>query len=55
MRGNKIKWIILFTLIFFPSVLIFSQTEPIQEILEKNKALVFYITALGDEKKIVEE
>jgi tetratricopeptide (TPR) repeat protein len=54
-RGNKIKWIILFTLIFFPFVLIFSQTEPIQEILEKNQAGVVYLTVLGDEKEIVAE
>lgn len=55
MRGNKIKWIILFTLIFFPSALIFSQTEQAQEILEKNQAGVVYLTVLGDEKETVAE
>ncbi len=54
-RGNKIKWVILFTLIFFPSALIFSQTEQTQEILEKNQAGVVYLTVLGDEKETVAE
>jgi len=54
-RGNKIKWIILFTLIFFPSALIFSQTEQAQEILEKNQAGVVYLTVLGDDKEIISE
>ena len=55
MRGNKIKWIILFTLIFFPSALTFSQTEQAQEILENNQAGVVYLTVLGDEKETVAE
>ncbi len=55
MRGNKIKWIILFTLIFFPSALIFPQTEQAQEILEINQAGVVYLTVLGDEKETVAE
>ena len=54
-RGNKIKWIILLTLIFFPSALIFSQTEQAQEILEKNQAGVVYLTVLGDEKETIAE
>ena len=55
MRGNKIRWLILFILIFFPSALIFSQTEQAQEILEKNQAGVVYLTVLGDEKETVAE
>jgi tetratricopeptide (TPR) repeat protein len=54
-RGNKIRWLILFILIFFPSALIFSQTEQTQEILEKNQRGVVYLTALGDEKETVAE
>jgi tetratricopeptide (TPR) repeat protein len=55
MRGNKIKWLILFILIFFPSAFIFSQTEQTQEIFEKNQEGVVYLTALGDEKETVAE
>jgi tetratricopeptide (TPR) repeat protein len=54
-RGNKIRWLILFILIFFPSALIFSQTEQTQEILEKNQRGVVYLTVLGDEKETVAE
>ena len=55
MRGSKIRWLILFILIFFPSALIFSQTEQTQEILEKNQTGVVYLTVLGDEKETVAE
>lgn len=55
MRGNKIRWLILFILIFFPSALIFSQTEQAQEILKKNQTGVVYLTVLGDEKETVAE
>jgi len=54
-RGSKIRWLILFILIFFPSALIFSQTEQTQEILEKNQTGVVYLTVLGDEKETVAE
>jgi tetratricopeptide (TPR) repeat protein len=55
MRGNKIRWLIIFISIFFSSALIFSQTEQAQEILEKNKEGVAYLTALGDEKETIAE
>jgi tetratricopeptide (TPR) repeat protein len=55
MRGNRVKWLILFVLILFPSTLIFSQTEQAQAILEKNQAGVVYLTVLGDEKETIAE
>jgi tetratricopeptide (TPR) repeat protein len=54
-RGNKTRWLILFSLIFFTSALIFSQTEQAQEILDKNQTGVVYLTVLGDEKETVAE
>ncbi|HEA64899.1 MAG TPA: serine protease [Candidatus Aminicenantes bacterium] len=55
MRGNKIRWLILFILIFFPSALIFSQTEQALEIREKNQTGVVYLTVLGDQKETIAE
>ncbi len=55
MRGNKIKWIILLVLFTFPSAFLFSQAEQTQEILEKIKTGVIYLSVLGDDKEIVAE
>jgi tetratricopeptide (TPR) repeat protein len=55
MRVNRLRWLILFVLIFFPSFFLFSQTEQTQEILEKNQASVVYLTALADKKETIAE
>jgi tetratricopeptide (TPR) repeat protein len=55
MRGNRLRWLILFVLIFFPSFFLFSQAEQTQQILEKNQEGVVYLKAIGDKKETIAE
>lgn len=56
MRGNKVNRILsLFVLFFFPIVLLFSQAEEAQKILEQNKEGVISLVALGENKDVVSE
>lgn len=56
MKGKKEKRSILFFILFlFSFILLFSQTEDVSKILEKNKAGVISLVAIGDNKETISE
>jgi len=56
MKGKKEKRSILFFILFLVSfILLFSQTEDVSKILEKNKAGVISLVAIGDNKETISE